>query len=331
MDKTLEQEIRQILTETCRGEIHAAMASILTLIAAARPAGINTPDMPGQFEGDIWFGDPVKRNLGTHRWENGEWVLLPSELESVLELLAVRTAQRDAALSAARQAVVSDEVVEAMCEAYEAEFGRTYLKGRAARIAAMRVALALLPGGVVPEGYVLVPREPTEAMLEALADAIDPISAELWDRETASVAFNHANKMGRSRALVKADTGYRAMLSASPKGSSRSQPSRTPCDLWRDISTAPKDGKPILLGWLELGWVGEGRFIEDAGWFEAGAHPTDHTDGEVWPDLWMSMPELPLRVAGPCVLHPHSDEKDAGENDQSREEQNPSASPKEVR
>ena len=78
-------------------------------------------------------------------------------------------------------------------------------------------ALALLPGGMVPDGYVLVPREPTEAMLEALADAIDPISAELWDRETASVAFNHANKMGRSRALVKADTGYRAMLSASPK------------------------------------------------------------------------------------------------------------------
>ena len=36
MDKTLEQEIRQILTETCRGEIHAATASILTLIAAAR-------------------------------------------------------------------------------------------------------------------------------------------------------------------------------------------------------------------------------------------------------------------------------------------------------
>jgi len=86
--------------------------TILSLIAAARPAGINTPDMPGQFEGDIWFGDPVKRNLGTHRWENGEWVLLPSELESVLELLAVRTAQRDAALSAARPAVVSDEVVE---------------------------------------------------------------------------------------------------------------------------------------------------------------------------------------------------------------------------
>jgi len=126
---------------------------LLTLIAAARPAGINTPDMPGQFEGDIWFGDPVKRNLGTHRWENGEWVLLPSELESVLELLAVRTAQRDAALSAARQAVVSDEVVEAMCRAHSAshrqsdDWDRFGPRTQAEHKVAMRAALALLPGG----------------------------------------------------------------------------------------------------------------------------------------------------------------------------------------
>lgn len=102
--------------------------TILTLIAAARPAGINTPDMPGQFEGDIWFGDPVKRNLGTHRWENGEWVLLPSELESVLELLAVRTAQRDAALAAARPAETrdwsefEDEIADAISDSMDMDW-----------------------------------------------------------------------------------------------------------------------------------------------------------------------------------------------------------------
>jgi hypothetical protein len=36
MDNALERDIRQILTETCRGEIHAATAGILALITAAR-------------------------------------------------------------------------------------------------------------------------------------------------------------------------------------------------------------------------------------------------------------------------------------------------------
>jgi hypothetical protein len=61
------------------------------------------PDMAGAFEGDVWFGHPVMRSLGTHRWQGGEWVLLPSEMESVLELLAVRTAQRDAAADRERK------------------------------------------------------------------------------------------------------------------------------------------------------------------------------------------------------------------------------------
>lgn len=88
--------------------------TILSLISAARrpEAEISVPNMPGQFDGDIWFGDPVKRNLGTHRWQDGEWTELPSEMESVLDLLAVRTAQ----LEAARRPEVTDRKSEWMLE-----------------------------------------------------------------------------------------------------------------------------------------------------------------------------------------------------------------------
>ena len=103
----LERDIRQILTETCRGEIHVATAGILALITAARRPAISTPDIPGQFEGDIWFGHPIKRNMGTHRWEGNMWKELPSEEEALMRLLAeARTrittivAQRDSALEA---------------------------------------------------------------------------------------------------------------------------------------------------------------------------------------------------------------------------------------
>lgn len=113
-------------------------------------------------------------------------------------------------IAAARPAVVSDEVALAVFDEFNRQFrGMNHVE-------AMRAALALLPGGVVPDGYVLVPKEPTEAMV--LAGAVG---------------------QGKGWRTDSPRNTYRAMLSASPKGSSQSQPSRmtqeppspTPCDL----------------------------------------------------------------------------------------------------
>ena len=147
----LEQRIRELEGTVRTLELQQQTdRQTIASFSAARPAEISTPDMPGQFEGDIWFGDPVKRNLGTHRWENGEWVLLPSELESVLELLAVRTAQRDTALSAARPAVVSDEVVDCYCGGFGPRGSVEHREGcpELDEDRRQRAAFALLPGGV---------------------------------------------------------------------------------------------------------------------------------------------------------------------------------------
>ena len=98
-------------------------------------------------------------------------------------------------IAAARPAVVSDEVVLAMSDAYDSTLYLTPLKGRPAYIEAMRAALALLPGGV-PDGWVLVPKEPTEAMVNAV-----------W--------HHWLHGMGHSQECMR--DALRAMLSASPK------------------------------------------------------------------------------------------------------------------
>lgn len=51
-------------------------------------AEVLKPEQPGAFDGDIYFGDPAKPTLGTHRWSGGEWRELPTEMEAVLGLLA---------------------------------------------------------------------------------------------------------------------------------------------------------------------------------------------------------------------------------------------------
>ena len=54
----------------------------------ADTVAISIPNEPGSFKGDIWFGHPEKRTLGTHRWDGCQWKALPSELDSCLHLLA---------------------------------------------------------------------------------------------------------------------------------------------------------------------------------------------------------------------------------------------------
>ena len=66
--------------------------------ASAFGRNTNQPDCSGEFEGDIWFGHPEKRTLGTHIWRAGAWHLLPTELDAVISLLGKARTQRDAAI-----------------------------------------------------------------------------------------------------------------------------------------------------------------------------------------------------------------------------------------
>ena len=59
---------------------------------------ITTPDTNGDFEGDVWFGHPEKRTLGTHIWRAGSWHELPSEIDAVISLLGRARSQRDKAI-----------------------------------------------------------------------------------------------------------------------------------------------------------------------------------------------------------------------------------------
>lgn len=79
---------------------NAARAELLAELNEPTEAmvAISEPDMSGGFEGDVWFGHPEKRTLGTHVWRAGTWHRLPSEIEAVLSLLAKARKQRDTAI-----------------------------------------------------------------------------------------------------------------------------------------------------------------------------------------------------------------------------------------
>ena len=106
--------------------LHKAAAAVIAEALAAKDARIaeqakeierlaslalEQPCEPGSFAGDIWYGHPEKRTLGTHRWDGSAWQELPSEIEGCLSLLAdarariadltAEVARKDEALRAA--------------------------------------------------------------------------------------------------------------------------------------------------------------------------------------------------------------------------------------
>lgn len=116
-----------------------------------------------------------------------------------------------------------------------------------AELEALRDALSRMQGGksatAIPEGWVLVPKEPTEAMLDGAWNATVSATAEA----------RMATQLGESRRAhdIKCAQRYRAMLAASPKPEgasmtpSRVQLSRKKADHYR---RDPSYGKPPRWG-----------------------------------------------------------------------------------
>ncbi|KQS55946.1 hypothetical protein ASG17_07800 [Brevundimonas sp. Leaf363] len=60
---------------------------------------------------------------------------------------------------------------------------------------------------------------------------------------------------------------------------------------WRPIETAPRDGTYVILAEPD-GSVFEGR-LTDGGWYSRGNDASDHWGGETYPDHWMPLPAAP--------------------------------------
>ena len=187
-------------------------------------------------------------------------------------------------------------------------------------------ALALLPGGVPDR----------EAIARVISDHVRQINRVV------------ASGMHEGPAIQAAADAIIAMLSASPKGSSRSQPSRTaqeppsptPCDLdqksW-EVEVRLQGTRILTLGHDHLAGVYDIDKYADAVRtcgehllaFIGNGEPVEcfacHGSQQ---ERWVG--NGGNEEVGPCsVCCPDADT--SGTNDQSRDEQNPSASPKEVR
>lgn len=71
---------------------------------------------------------------------------------------------------------------------------------------------------------------------------------------------------------------------------------REAAPVWRPIETYPGNGDPVLVRSGKS--VGEATYYPDAspydaGWWWAGTHPTDATDGRVYPTHWQPLPAPP--------------------------------------
>ena len=79
---------------------------------------IEHPAEPGGFNGDIWYGHPEYRTLGTHRWDGKVWLVLP-DVSDTLCLLLAKARNRIEELEASIRWV--DEVYPARIEELDAK------------------------------------------------------------------------------------------------------------------------------------------------------------------------------------------------------------------
>lgn len=93
------------------------------------PPTVSEPTEPGAFKGDIWFGHPVKRNMGTHRWNGESWEVLQDETDGLLVLLAKAREEiallKAAASTPAQSGLVAErvpEILDRVTKAHQAVF-----------------------------------------------------------------------------------------------------------------------------------------------------------------------------------------------------------------
>lgn len=65
-----------------------AIAALEARPAPATEGEVERPSEPGEFVGDIFYGNPERTTEGTHRWTGSEWVRLPTDAEALTALLA---------------------------------------------------------------------------------------------------------------------------------------------------------------------------------------------------------------------------------------------------
>lgn len=128
------------------------------------------------------------------------------------------------------------------------------------RVMAEKVLRALPAAESVPEGMVLVPKEPTNEMLRAAVDMPEHMAAD--------AAWPFCKNL------------YRTMIAAAPYMAVAESG-------WRTMDSAPKDGTRVIVS--DGGYVGQGWFhpVEEA-WLDC--------DGIV-PTLWQPLPAPPGAAA----------------------------------
>ena len=139
----------------------------------------------------------------------------------------------------------------------------------------LSVADKILALAAPADGYVLVPVEPTEAMIEAGRDAAQSASAHsaFWADEAKSI--------------------WSAMIAAClPAGPV------APADGWRGIETHDGSSDHVLIAEGD-GSVCEARLLDDGrGWWERNNDPTDAWGYECNPTHWMPLPAAPTGETG---------------------------------
>ena len=123
---------------------------------------IEQPIDPGCFVGDIWYGHPEYRTLGTHRWDGKVWLVLPDVSDTLCLLLAkARNRIEELESESARlvewngQACVRAETAEDRIEQLEAD--KRFIIEERDRTFALMLARA----------------EAAEAKLAAVVDALE--------------------------------------------------------------------------------------------------------------------------------------------------------------
>jgi len=157
--------------------------------------------------------------------------------------------------------------------------------------------LALLPQPAVPEGFVLVPREPDEDLIRAMNDGYRSVR-----RQGASGMSIDAQWRAEYGPEIAA---YRALLAASPSppdhiGEANEMVPSPPAETWRPIETAPRDGTRVDLFGRSAGLTAGPWRITDC-WFSIGKwwrddfeHGDDQSRSQVHrPTHWMPLPTPP--------------------------------------